>query len=183
MNSATTTEPSRLALGFAWFSVTVSAVAVAGSLWLSVGMNLKACPLCLYQRSFIIGAFAVVIMGRLASVRQSGLLALPLAVGAVTIAAWHCWLESTGKLECPKGILGYGSAPQQAAAAQVLVLVALLLEALASKRWIASVAAIVLGVGLGWGCIKSAPPMPPAPKQPYPSTPDVCRPPFTAPIS
>jgi len=40
-----------------------AALALIGSLWLSVGMGLKACPLCLYQRTFVMGVVAVLGIG------------------------------------------------------------------------------------------------------------------------
>ena len=39
-----------------WAPLLVALLAVTGSLWLSIGMKLKACPLCFYQRTFVMGA-------------------------------------------------------------------------------------------------------------------------------
>ena len=39
---------------------------VGGSLWLSLGMGLQACPLCFYQRSFAMGTAAILLMALLA---------------------------------------------------------------------------------------------------------------------
>jgi disulfide bond formation protein DsbB len=92
----------------------VALVALAGSLWLSVGMGLKACALCFYQRTFVMGVVAVLGIGLLTGVRHRvvlNLLAMPLAVAGVGVAAFHVFLELTGKLECPSGVLGIGTAP------------------------------------------------------------------------
>ena len=48
-----------------WAALLASGVAVAGSVWLSVGMELLACPLCFYQRSFAMGVFGVLAMALL----------------------------------------------------------------------------------------------------------------------
>src|SRR5206468_4902178 len=97
--------PSSVApLSLVWPPLLVALVALAGSLWLSVGMNLKACPLCFYQRTFVMGVVAVLGVGVLTGQRHRGvlnLLALPLAVGGVGVAVFHEFLELTYKLECP----------------------------------------------------------------------------------
>jgi len=54
------------------------------------------------------------------------LLGLPLALGGLGVAAFHVHLVTTGKLECPAGIGGIGTAPHQALAAFVLVLLPIL---------------------------------------------------------
>src|SRR5215207_7458615 len=70
----------------------VALVALAGSLWLSIGMKLKACPLCFYQRTFVMGVVAVLGIGVLTGERYRAVLnvlALPLAVGGFVVAAFH----------------------------------------------------------------------------------------------
>ena len=112
----------------------VATIAVAGSLWLSIGMDLKACPLCLYQRAFVMGALAVLVVGRrlgAADFSSAALLALPAAAAATAVAAFHVYLESIGKLECPAGLFGIGTAPQQSLPVLALLTGALLLGALA----------------------------------------------------
>src|SRR5436309_3284658 len=114
-----------------WFALLVALVALAGSLWLSLGMHLKACPLCFYQRTFVMGVVGVLVMGLLTGARHSGyvsLLALPLAAGGVAVAGFHEYLEATGKLECPKGIADLGTAPQQSLAAFALLFLVLLVD-------------------------------------------------------
>jgi disulfide bond formation protein DsbB len=64
-------------------------VALAGSLYLSLGMGLKACPLCFYQRAFAMSLVAVLGMGVLTGAGQSGrlgLLSVPLAAAGLGVA-------------------------------------------------------------------------------------------------
>src|SRR5438094_10025143 len=98
-------------LSLVWPSLLVALIALAGSLWLSIGMKLKACPLCFYQRTFVMGVVAVLGVGLLAGQRHRvvlNLLALPLALGAFGVAAFHVYLEQNGQLECPGRVLGIG---------------------------------------------------------------------------
>jgi hypothetical protein len=164
----------------------VALVALAGSLWLSVGMGLKACPLCFYQRTFVMGVGAVLGIGLLTGRRHWGVLnplALPLAVAGLGVTAFHVFLELAGKLECPPGVMGIGTAPQQSLAVLsvlvVLVVVGVVRGAKAGESfWAASVGAVVVGVLLTAGAVVSAPPMPPTPTKPYEQPLDMCRPPF-----
>ena len=85
-----------------WAGLIVAAVALAGSLWLSIGMNLKACPLCFYQRTFVMGIVGVLGIGLLAGVRPSptlSLLSLPMATAGLGVALFHVYLEGSGRLE------------------------------------------------------------------------------------
>jgi disulfide bond formation protein DsbB len=169
-----------------WAALVVAVAAVAGSLFLSLGLGLKACPLCFYQRAFAMGVAAVLAVGLLsgtAGPRGLGLLALPIAVAGLGVAGFHVLLEASGKLECPRGVLGLGSAPQQSLAA-FLVLFALLLPAAlpgpaaGAGGWAVLAGTLVLGVLLALGSSVSNPPMPDPPAKPYDKAPDVCRPPF-----
>src|SRR6266704_5012252 len=97
-------------------SLLVASAAVAGSLYLSLGMGLKACPLCFYQRAFAMSLLAVLAVGlfvRSESPGWLGLISLPLAVAGLGVALFHVYLEQTGKLECPEGLLALGTAPKQ----------------------------------------------------------------------
>src|SRR4051795_11619850 len=92
--------PSTAPATLVWTPLLVALVALAGSLWLSIGMGLKACPLCFYQRTFVMGVVAVMGIGLLTGRRYRGvlnLLTLPLAVAGVAVAAFHVYLERTGK--------------------------------------------------------------------------------------
>lgn len=164
----------------------VALVALAGSLWLSVGMGLKACPLCFYQRTFVMGIVSVLGIGVLTGERHRAvlnLLALPLAVAGFGVATFHVYLELTGKLECPSGVMGVGTAPQQSLAV-LTVLLALVVVGVVSSRnasesfWPQLIGAVVLGLLLAWGAVVSAPPMPPTPAKAYETPLDMCRPPF-----
>lgn len=167
----------------------VALTALAGSLWLSLGMGLKACPLCFYQRTFVMGIVAVLGVGILAGARYRGvlnLLALPLAVAGIGVAAFHVFLERTGKLECPVGVLGVGTAPQQSLAVLCILLAVIVLGAIWSRNvgesfWLPLTWAVVLGVLLAWGAVVSAPPSPPTPVKAYETPLDMCRPPFPSP--
>jgi disulfide bond formation protein DsbB len=167
----------------------VALVALAGSLWLSIGMKLRACPFCFYQRTFVMSVVAVLGVGLLAGRRHQGvlnLLALPLVVGALGVAVFHVYLERTGKLECPAGVMGIGTAPQQSLAVLLVLLVLVGVGVVRSRKVgephpVAVCAAVVLGLLLAWGAIASSPPMPPVPTQAYTTPLDICRPPFHAP--
>src|SRR5687768_3826771 len=97
-------------------SACIALLGAAGSLWLSIGMGLKACPLCFYQRTFLLAIAGILVTGLLTRARGSPLLpglALPAAVGGFGVACYHVFLELNGTLECPRGIFGWGTAPQQ----------------------------------------------------------------------
>jgi disulfide bond formation protein DsbB len=155
---------------------------------LSIGMGLKACPVCFYQRTFVMGVLAVFAIGVLAGRGRRGvlnLLALPLAVAGFGVAAFHVSLELTGKLECPAGVLDIGTAPQQSLAALTLLLVLVVVGVVRSRNAgdfhpLTAPAAVVLGVLRAWGSVVSSPPVEPATKA-YKEPLDRCRPPFRAP--
>lgn len=159
----------------------IAAAGSAGSVLLSVGLGLKACPLCFYQRTLMLSVLAVLALCLIADRSRASfaaLLCLPLAIGGLAIAGFHEWLVLSGKLECPDGLFGLGTAPAQSLAAFVALSAALLI---AARGWPLSIAAaVVLGLPLAWACIASAPPMPPAPDKPYSQAPDMCRPPYRA---
>ncbi|MCC6420133.1 MAG: disulfide bond formation protein B [Gemmataceae bacterium] len=163
----------------------VALVAGAGTLYLSMGMGLKACPFCLYQRAFLFGALGVLVVGLLTGGGRPGfvsLLAIPAAAGGLTVAGFHVYLEANGALECPLGVAGLGSAPQQSLAAFALLFALLLLDVVCGGSvggfaLPAPMGAALLGVLFGVGCIFSAPPPPPVPPNGYPpGPPDGCRP-------
>jgi disulfide bond formation protein DsbB len=178
-------ETRAAANGWLWAALVVAVAGLAGSLYLSLGMDLKACALCFYQRTFMMGLVAVLAMGLLSGNRGPlSMVALPLAFAGLGVALFHVWLEVSGKLECPRGVLGLGTAPQQSLATFALLSALLVL---ATFRESASgpvlVAVLVGGVLLG-GLLAVAssisnPPMAGPPPQRYPNEdPDICRPPF-----
>lgn len=168
-----------------WTALVLSIMALAGSLYLSMGMGLKACPLCLYQRTFVMAVVGVLGIGVFSRPRGLPLLALPLAVGGLCVALFHVYLEATGKLECPRGVLATGSAPQQSLVVLALLFLVLLGAAMRDSAEVPRLGiplALVLGVLFSVGAVLSAPPSP-RPQQEY-STPvdrDGCRPPYRAP--
>jgi disulfide bond formation protein DsbB len=177
-----------LPIGLVLLPLAVALVATIGSLYLSMEMQLKACPLCFYQRTFAMSVLAVLGIGLLAGAKHRNvlnLLSLPLAVAGFGVAAFHVSLELTGKLECPSGVMGIGTAPQQSLAVfAILFLFVALGVVRAGKaggpRLPVSMSAFVLGVLFAVAAVKSTPPMPDPPSQPYQKAPDVCRPPYQA---
>jgi disulfide bond formation protein DsbB len=105
-----------------------------GSLYLSMGMGLVACPLCFYQRTFIMGVVGVLGVGMALRLPMApgtlSLLALPLAVAGLGVALIHSNLVWTEVLACPLGIFGLGSAPFQSLIAYAVVTALLLPGAL-----------------------------------------------------
>jgi hypothetical protein len=113
-----------------------------------------------------------------------------LVVSGLGIAAFHVYLVQTDKLECPPALFGWGDGPLQS----LLIFTSLTLVCLAGA-WTARrpergggfatvVAVSVLGCITAWACIASAPPLPPAPQQPYDAVKqpfNMCRPPFPGP--
>lgn len=166
----------------------LAAAGTAGSLFLSIGMSLKACPLCFYQRTFVMATAAVLGIGLLADRRQAGLLCLvsvPLTIAGLGVAAFHEYLVLSNVLECPHALFGLGTAP-----AQSLVIFAALTATVVAGAWTkrqewqgtwGTSAAVVVGALFAWGAIASSPPLPPTPKVPYDSVKqplDTCRPVF-----
>jgi disulfide bond formation protein DsbB len=141
-----------------WGATLVALAALAGSLYLSIGMGLKACPLCYYQRTFIMGVVAILVAGLfIRDVRPSALtvLALPLAWGGLFVAGWHEYLEQTGRLECPAGVLQVGTAPQQSLAALGLLVLLLSADQLRQRRAAAWLGTLTLGALLAFAGIRS----------------------------
>jgi disulfide bond formation protein DsbB len=172
-----------------WAALVLAGAGVAGSLSLSLVLELKACPLCFYQRTFALAVVSVlgmaVLFARELSARLN-LLALPLALGGLGVAGFHVWLELTGRLECPAGLLGLGSAPVQSLGL-FLGLTALLIGGVlhgwqsGSRTAAGLTAALLLGGLLAAASTVANPPLPKPPAAPYPSArPDVCRPPYQA---
>jgi disulfide bond formation protein DsbB len=190
MSTQSTREPSQ-AVGsgaLTWLACLVALAASVGSVYLSVGMNLKACPLCFYQRTFAFAAFGVLLVGLLIGAQRSGLslLALPLAVGGLGVAGFHVYLELNGTLECPPGLFGVGTAPQQSLAALALLTLLLVLAVLSEGAENRTLLPALVGTGLlgaifAVAAVLSSPPMPGPRTTPYSANEplDICRRPFT----
>jgi len=160
-----------------------------GSLYLSLGMKLKACPLCFYQRTFIMVVAAIAVTSFLIDRRSMrvSLLSLPMVVAGLGVAAFHNFLVWTGKLECPEAVGGWGDAPMQSFAIFLLLLGLCLGGAWTTHSagicWKKSVVGALCSLGLlmAVACVVSSPPLPPSPEQPYDPVKqplDTCRPPF-----
>lgn len=190
VDSGATETRSRSARRWEAAALFVSLAASIGSVFLSVGMGLKACPLCFYQRSFVMAVAAVLLVGRAivpCRIGSASLLALPMSAGGLIVAGFHEWLVLSGTLECPKALLGLGTAPAQSLAAFIALTVCLLGASVSARdigpRRLTSAigATIALGAIMGWASIASAPPLPPPPAQPYDSVTqplNTCRPPY-----
>lgn len=184
MNGAPTSGLA--AANLLWPALFAAAVTTLGSVWLSVGMGLKACPLCFYQRTFAMSVLGVLLIGTLCGKRHWPILpvvALPLALAGVGVASFHVALEATGKLECPRGVFGLGTAPQQSLAALVVLACLLTMAVRNARTWGEpmggkTLAAVGVGAAFALACITSAPPLPAPPAKPYESPPEICRPPY-----
>jgi disulfide bond formation protein DsbB len=159
----------------------LAVIGLAGSLWLTIGMELKPCPLCYYQRTFVMAVVGILGVGLLTSARRSSplsILALPAALGGLGVALFHEYLELTGKLECPLGIGNIGSAPLQSVILLAILTYVLVRDAVRAGSNLSVLLAVVLGGGLAVGSIQSVLPKPTPPKEPYKTPVDICRPPF-----
>jgi disulfide bond formation protein DsbB len=185
---ATSTPGAKSAVGWSVAALAVALAGLAGSLTLSLGMALKACPLCFYQRTFMMSLVAVLGMGLVLGAGRTArllLLCVPLAVAGLGVALFHVSLEITGKLECPTGLMELGTAPQQSLAVYTVLAALLVLGAASTSAGLTQWGGLAVGVVLGGllavaSCI-SNPPMPAPPTRAYAAPPDICRPPFVAP--
>jgi hypothetical protein len=148
-------------------------------------MQLKPCPLCYYQRTFVMAVVGLLLIGLLTRSGRSSplsLLALPAATAGLGVAIYHEYLESADKLECPAGVFDIGTAPQQSLVVLLALFVILLLDVMRYRRAkvvarLSIILAVLFGVALNVGAVLSVPP-PSRPREPYKSSPDICRPPF-----
>jgi len=184
-DAAESRKPNIAETACLWVALFVALAGLAGSLALSLGLGLKACPLCFYQRTFMMSLVAVLGIGLVARSERAtlGILALPLAVAGLGVALFHVSLEMGDKLECPAGLFGLGTAPQQSLVLFALLFILLIADTVLNRRWsvqqgAGTIAGLVLGGLLAVASSISNPPMPPPPKEPYTKTPDICRPPF-----
>ena len=161
---------------FAFIALLLSAGAVAGSFYLSLEMNLKACALCFYQRAFACGLVGVLATGVLAFRDQGAKLckvALPLAIAGLGVAGFHVWLgwtawprqDAAWYLACPAGIEGIGTAPQQSLAVFGAITLVLFVGAIgevgaSGRGGAALIGGLILGAAGAVGSILANPPMP-----------------------
>ncbi|MBI3822412.1 MAG: disulfide bond formation protein B [Planctomycetes bacterium] len=152
----------------------VAVVGIVGSMYLSVEMNLKACPYCLYQRAFIMAAAGVLALGLFVHVPPAiqGVLALPAASAGASLAGYHTYLDFAGKLECPAGITGFLSAPLESFLIFAVLIGLLFGAALHRQKFLVhSVGAALLGVVFCISCVRGVHPDPISPTGPL----DGCR--------
>jgi len=164
-----------------WAALLSAAVAALGSLWLTIGMELDACPLCFYQRACVLGVVGILLVGlmlRELSESSAGLVALPVAVAGLGVCLMHNYLEYSHKLDCPAGIGGYGTAPQQALVAQGILVFFLLIAG--RRRFAVLLMAVLLGAGSAWLMVNTVP-KPKAPTEAYKEPPKICRVPYVGP--
>ena len=166
---------NRRAQAFERVGLGLATLMLLGSLYMSIGMGLKACPLCLYERSLVLAVVGVLGLGVVLRIdgnsafRSPGtlsLLCLPLAFGGLVLAGFHVYLDRSGVLDCPDGVLGIGHAPDQSLAGYVLLSGLLTIAALngrfkTNKSYLHGLGAAALGLVFAVASVKSAPPLPP----------------------
>ena len=163
----------------------MAAVGVLGSLHLSLGMDppLKACPLCYYQRSFIMATAAILLLGMIlpgVPAAAVTVFALAPAFAGAYIAGQHAWMVSQGDLECPMGVTGRLVAPVESLIVFALLMIFLLGDLYHRGTYIVQGAgALLLGYLFATTGIRATSPMP-MPTTPYGEKDvlDICRKPF-----
>src|SRR5437660_7401394 len=159
--SATAVAKPGAAAIWVWLAFVTAVLTAAGSLALTLMDNKQACPLCFYQRAFALGLVAVLGQGLLTGTISSGrlvVLALPLAIGGLGVAAFHVSLEVRDILECPTGLFDVLTAPKQSLAMfaiLTIVLAAGLCNGMKARQVspLASVLALALRAGLVWAAL------------------------------
>jgi hypothetical protein len=178
------TAPPAWVDGLTWAAAAAALAVSAGSVALTLHLNLVACPLCFYQRCFVFATAALLVLGLGSGVNRAvslSALALPTAVAAFAVACFHVSLVARGDLECPAGLSGRFDAPTEALVGIGVMTALVLVDALAhllQKRanLVAVAGGLSLGVILAVGVIKTgpdlkAPPAPYPPEKPF----DICR--------
>jgi disulfide bond formation protein DsbB len=73
----------------------VAVIATAGSLWFSIGLGLRPCPLCWYQRILM---YPLTVILAVATIENRGSVyrtALPLSTIGTALAGYHSYLQMT----------------------------------------------------------------------------------------
>src|SRR5262249_4224484 len=112
--SAPASGPSHLH----WAALIFACLTAVGSLVFSLlvrveGNRLRSCLLCIYQRTYVFAIVALLATGLFLRQRRAILFALPLALAAVGVSLFQNGEELLGIVECPKGLLGLGTVPNQ----------------------------------------------------------------------
>lgn len=165
-----------------WALLVLTLLTAFGSLFLTLGMQLVACTLCFYQRTFILALSAILIVGVTLGLHRQGVLsvlALPLVSAGLCVAVFHHWLEYRRVLECPAGLFGLGTAPMQSLVCFGLLTLGFAADVFLGARSpnLAMTVILALGLGLGAGVLSiiSGPKLE-IPKQPYDKPLNGCRP-------
>jgi disulfide bond formation protein DsbB len=160
---------------YTWAALAIAGLTALGAYYLSLAEGKFPCPLCFYQRAFVLGAFGVLLVGLLSGINTRvsvATLALPVASAGLGVALWHVNLERTQVLECPAGMFGISSAPAQSMAAFGLLCAVLLLDAYQPGRqgngFLPVVGAVGLGLILAAACCVKL--LNPQPERPVPAT-------------
>ncbi len=139
----------------------VAVVGVLGSLYLSLGMDLKACPLCFYQRAFIMSAASILGFGLFMPDLPRGVLtplALATAMAGGCVAAWHTYLVANGTLECPAGATRVLLAPHESLAIYLLLVAILLVDLVQFRRYLMlGIGAVLVGYVFASSSIRATP--------------------------
>lgn len=160
-------------------------IGVIGSLHLSLNMDppLKACPLCYYQRSFIMAVTAILAVGMFMPAVPTGALtalALAPAFAGAYVAGQHTWMVVSGEMECPTGITGKLTAPTESVIVYILLMAFLLGDLYHRRTYVMHGAgALLLGYLFATTSWHATPTMPPR-TTPYGKNEilDMCRKPF-----
>jgi len=170
-----------------FLALLLSAVAAAGSLYMSLQLGQKLCPLCYYERAFSFALVGMLLPGLLVFRKEAirlCILALPLGVAGFGVAGFHVYLEMSGALECPTGIENIGTVAQQSLGIYSLILLTLLYGTYAEVKLtgdhgLAAILGLFLGAGAAYGSISANPDLP-EPTGAYPADQkfDTCRKPF-----
>ncbi|WP_052640110.1 disulfide bond formation protein B [Zavarzinella formosa] len=162
MASTSATNRSRLATLAALIAASASTL---GSLYLSLGLGLIACPLCFYQRCFAMAVLAMLAVGYCSPARSFGqlnILALGPTVAGGVVAAVHTYFDAIGQQICPDGLFGIGKTAQQSLASYILIGIPLAIGVELDRRAgcttrFAVLLAVVLGGTLAFACVIASP--------------------------
>jgi hypothetical protein len=195
-------QVERVSTFWTWTALLIALVGVWGTLWLTFVLGLTACPLCFFQRVFMMGTATVLLVGLFGGQPRSGylsLVTLPLTVAGLGIAGMHVYLEYDGKLQCPDGVLvlayenwrgddeihqqleGFLTPPKESLIVFTLLFLVQIVDVIRSRTrggfgLGALLAAMIVGGGLCYGTWASRGPSPT-----YAPEVKVCRPPKAAP--
>lgn len=163
----------------------VAAIGVLGSLHLSLGMEppLKPCPLCYYQRAFMMATAAILLLGMIlpgVPTAAVTVFALAPAFAGAYVAGTHTYLVVNGDLECPLGITGRFAAPLESVLVFVFLMFFLLADLYHRGTYLMQGAgALLLGYLFATTSLRATPP-PTEPTAPYGENEilDMCRKPY-----